>query len=221
MFKFLDFKILKRQGFTLIEILTAITLFTFLIMAALGIYLTSLTKHRQALKSQVVNEDLQYATELMYQDIRKSYLMASGDSDDDLKDDIIYLDHPTKNTVSGSVNATPCAEGVCNQCSITEGTAACKCCLQYHFNSTANRIEMKSKDEPGCNFTAAAPCVPITSSRIVIESFNFDIPVIGEGDIGHELDQPRITILIRARERDDVARTSEITLQTQLLKMRY
>jgi len=197
----LDNKILKKnQSFTLIEILVSITIFTFLIMAALGVYVTSITKHRQALRSQVVNEDLNFATELIYRDIKDSYLKAYCETAFCGNEKTIYLDHPTKKIIGADCVAIAGPNQDCTKCSLAN-TFACECCLQYRFNSTTYQIEIKGIGDSGF--------VPLTSSRVNIEDVTFLIPTVA----GDAQDQPRISISIRARERDDALGTSQIILQ--------
>lgn len=201
MFICLNAKMLKcNKSFTLIEILTSITIFTFLIMAALGIYITSITKHRQALRSQVVNEDLNYATELMYRDIKDSFLMAYCDGAFCNNERTIYLNHPIKKIVGDDCVDLAGPNQDCDRCS-TANTFACRCCLQYRLNSTTDQLEGKGAGD--------ADFVPLTSSRVNIENVNFLIPT-GAGD---QEDQPRVTILIRAREINDSLGTSQVILQ--------
>lgn len=229
MFKTLDFIRSKNQSFTLIELLTSITLFTFLIMAAIGIYLTSITRHQQALRSQVVNEDLQYATEIMARDIRDSYIVGWSDTDGDSSTtEIIYLNHPTKNIVTGvcdPMNPSPLSCEGCNLSTIPSQKPACACCLQYYFNSDPSalpnigRIEIRDKYND-CTFDN--DCPSLTSSRVDIEYLDFildDIrdPVSNPGT--WQEDQPRVTIVIRAREKDDSLDTSDIRLQLTITQM--
>ena len=195
-----------NKSFTLIEILVSITIFTFLIMAALGIYITAITKHRQALRSQVVNEDLNYATEVMYRDIKDSFLMAYCDGLFCNSEKTIYLNHPTKKIVGAACDAIAGPEKDCDKCcntpaQCTVDTFSCRCCLQYRLNSATHKIEVKGAGD--------FDFLPLTSSRVNIEDVNFLIPT-GAGDTQ---DQPRITILIEARERNDTLGTSRIILE--------
>jgi len=201
MFICLNAKMLKcNKSFTLIEILVSITIFTFLIMAALGIYITAITKHRQALRSQVVNEDLNYATEVIYRDIKDSYLKAYCEGAFCGNEKTIYLDHPTKKIVGADCDALAGPNKDCDDCSLTD-TFSCRCCLQYRLNSATHKIEVKGAGD--------FDFLPLTSSRVNIEDVNFLIPT-GAGDTQ---DQPRITILIEARERNDTLGTSRIILE--------
>jgi len=206
MFICLNAKMLKcNKSFTLIEILVSITIFTFLIMAALGIYITAITKHRQALRSQVVNEDLNYATELIYRDIKDSYLKAYCETAFCGNEKTIYLDHPTKKITGDNDGdgTDDCVEkgGIdCRNCSSGD-KFSCECCLQYRFNSSTRQIEIKGIGD--------SDFVPLTSSRVNIENVNFLIST-GAGDTQK---QPRITILIEARERNDTLGTSRIILE--------
>jgi len=88
----------------------------------------------------------------------------------------------------------------CDDCSLTD-TFSCRCCLQYRLNSATHKIEVKGAGD--------FDFLPLTSSRVNIEDVNFLIPT-GAGDTQ---DQPRITILIEARERNDTLGTSRIILE--------
>lgn len=170
----------SSSSFTLIELITSITVFVLLVISTLGIYATSITKHRQVLESQVVNEDLKYAMEMMTRDIRDSSVMASSTDGN-----TIYLFHPTKN-----IDDATCVVG---------GYTGC---LQYKFNNSMWRIEVKGKGD--LNF------VPLTSSKIIVEEVNFFI----DAEVGNSQDQPMTIILIKAKAKNEKGGSSEIILQT-------
>lgn len=98
---------------------------------------------------------------------------------------IIYLYHPTKN-----FNNSECT---------TSGFLGC---LQYKYNSVDKRIEVKGKDDS--NF------VPLTSSNIEVEKLIFNI----DATAGNASDQPKVTILIKAKEKKDSKGQSETSIQT-------
>lgn len=184
MFICLNAKMFKcNKGFTLVEIIVAITIFTLLMLATFGVYLTSFRKHRQALMSQIVNEELQYVIEIISRDIRESYLMARS-----IAEERIFLDHPTKN-----INDATCTPDNC-----------CAGCLQYRFNLANNRIEVQGRGD--ISFVA------LTSPRMEIERVFFNIDTAAYP----APDQPRITILMRAKARADTLGTSRIILQTTI-----
>lgn len=99
---------------------------------------------------------------------------------------ILYLYHPTKNNTNN---------GVCT----TSGFLGC---LQYQYNSVDKRIEVMGKDDS--NF------VPLTSSNIEVEKLIFNIDATG----GNASDQPKVTILIKAKEKKDSKGQSETSIQT-------
>jgi hypothetical protein len=135
-----------------------------------------------ALQTQLVNEDLKYAMEIMGRDIKESYIMASSTDGK-----TIYLNHPTKN-----IDDANCTLG---------GVVGC---LQYKFNSTDGRIEVEGKND--------SDFVPLTSSKIIVESVNFIINATKD----EIKDQPKITISIKAKAKNDPKNLSELLLQTTI-----
>lgn len=176
-----------KKGFTLVEIIVSITIFSLLILATFGVYLSTFRKHRQALMSQIVNEELQYVIETISRDIRESYLMARS-----IAEERILLDHPTKNISDATCDPDNCCAG----------------CLRYRFNAMAYRIEVQGRGD--------GSFIELTSSRIRVESVDFNIPTRDISQPNYFEDQPKVTILIRARATNDTLGTSEAILQTTI-----
>jgi type II secretory pathway pseudopilin PulG len=97
----------------------------------------------------------------------------------------IYLNHPTKNINSPTCKIDNYPNG----------------CLQYRFNSAENRIEVQGEDD--------SDFVPLTSSKIIVEDASFNIDITP----GEVQDQPKITVLIKAKEKNDLQNLSETFLQ--------
>jgi Tfp pilus assembly protein PilW len=102
----------SQSGFTIIELLTAMAVFIFVIVAALGIYATTFQRHYEARGIQLVSEELRFVMELIARDIKDSYVIW-GDTTS------LYLAHPTK-----SKDQQACAQINKDQCLIykIEGT---------------------------------------------------------------------------------------------------
>lgn len=96
----------------------------------------------------------------------------------------IYLNNKTKNVGSN-----------CKPDSLLD-------CLQYRFNSTENQIEAKANGD--------LDFVPLTSSNIVIENFSFYIDTIARDNS----EQPKVTIIIKAKAKNDPQNLSEVSFQT-------
>jgi len=67
----------NQRGFTFIEMITAITIFAFLMIMATGIFQSVVEGQRQAVNAQDVQESIRYAIEVMSKEIRT----AQGDHD--------------------------------------------------------------------------------------------------------------------------------------------
>jgi len=173
-----------KSAFTLIELLISVSIFVIFSMVIMDIYFSSIDRHTVALQIQTVNQELRYAMEVIARDIKDGYLMASKDNNGDGIDQI-YIYHPTKNIDN-------------NNCKISGFTG----CLQYKFNTTEKRIETMGSGD--------SSFVPLTSSRIKVEKVNFYIDDI----VGSTSEQPKVTILISAKEKNDLENQSVIFLQT-------
>ncbi|MDD5552174.1 MAG: hypothetical protein PHI88_03405, partial [Candidatus Pacebacteria bacterium] len=146
----------SKKSFTLIELLTAMAVFIFLITATMGIYVTTIHKHFQAQKIQTVSEELRYAMDLISRDIKNSYVVAIKNGGEDYQ--AIWLAHLTKMT-----------EAQRNTCLASPSENNC---LVYRFNYrdyTGNSCRGTQKQcidskEAGATETYA----PLISSRIKI-----------------------------------------------------
>lgn len=182
--KFSQDSINLKNAFTLIELLVSVSIFVIFTLAIMSIYFSSIERHTVSLQIQTVNEELRYAIEVMTRDIKAGYLMASKDNNSDGNIDQIYIYHPTKNINS-------------NNCKISGVTG----CLQYKFNTVDKRIEVQGNGD--------STFVPLTSSNIIVWKMNFYIDDI----VGSTSEQPKVTILINAREKNDPNDQSNILLQ--------
>lgn len=187
--KFSQDSINLKNAFTLIELLVSVSIFVIFTLAIMSIYFSSIERHTVALQIQTVNEELRYAIEVMTRDIKAGYLMASKDNNSDGNIDQIYIYHPTKNINS-------------NNCKISGVTVGVTGCLQYKFNTVDKRIEVQGNGD--------STFVPLTSSNIIVWKMNFYIDDI----VGSTSEQPKVTILINAREKKDFKDQSKIFLQT-------
>lgn len=181
----------KIKSFTIIELLIAMTVFVFVIISTLTIYTMTIQKHFQARKSQIVNEDLQYAIEVMNADIKNSFVVGEGPVDPPNK--VIYLANKTKSPIY-------------DDCLTTVNDTNC---LVYKIAKDSNnngRIWVKGKGD-------TAGYVELTSSRVTVDydrSF-FDV----DAEALTSKHNPEVTILIVAREKtESLGGLSEIILQT-------
>jgi len=172
----------SKKSFTIIELVMAIGVFTFVVLSALGIYTTTIQKHYDAQKIQLVVEELRYPMEVMAKDIKEGILMY-GDSDE------LYI----ASKRMGEDNFKKCLEKDKSRC------------LVYKIENS----QLKAKFPGETNFS------PLTSSKIeIIDPSKFYIDAASVGSSNFDKDNPKVTILITARAKNDSKEISKITLQT-------
>lgn len=94
-------------GFTLIEMLVAAAIFTFMVIAISGIYAQVLDLQRRAQGAARVQENALYIVETVAREVRVSTI-TSGDTGCDLPDTLtatIVLEHPVNGTVTYAYDA--------------------------------------------------------------------------------------------------------------------
>ena len=197
----LNFKYSKKS-FTIIELLTAIVVFTFVIMATLGIYTITIQRHFQAQKIQTVDEELHYAIEVMARDIKGGYLMGSKDTNTDGKIDKLYI-----------ANQNKLSQDDYNNCLNNPKTYP-NSCLIYKIDTSdgdTNGIWVKYG-------SADSDFVRLTSSKIklVYGSCSFTIFAQVTSDSDPKPDSPLIIIDITALFSSDKEGVSKISLHTSV-----
>jgi prepilin-type N-terminal cleavage/methylation domain-containing protein len=92
-----------QDGFSLIELLVAATVFTFLMTAVGGLFVTALDLQRRGTGILKIEENAQFALESIAREVRVS-TVSSGDTTCDLLDPIatatITIQHPVNGTVT-------------------------------------------------------------------------------------------------------------------------
>jgi hypothetical protein len=152
--------------------------------ATLGIYTVAIQRHYQAQKSQLVNQELRYAMELMSRDIKESFIRDEASSE-------IYL-----------ANLKKLGNDYYNLCMGTD----VKKCLKYKIDSSSDQ----QKNGIWAKGLSDDTDVRLTSPDIEIESPS---RFIANAEAYPAKDNPRVTILIKAKARNDEKGVSEITLQ--------
>ena len=187
---------LKCKSFTLIELVTSVSIFAILTIVVLSLYSTIVTKHRAAVETQMVNDNIRYAMEVMSRDIEEGRIRALMDKNEETgKYTTLVINLSSKNPGSD------CSSNV-------------EDCLKYHFDMNENQLEVKTKDEPNCDFSKTdgeeGDCPAITSSNVIVEDLSF---YIDDSIAGNNDRQPRTTIVIKAKAKNEKTGISGITLQ--------
>lgn len=182
--RFLSIKKFSRRNFTIVELLIAMGIFSFLMVVTFGIYTVAIQRHYDAQKIQAVNQELRYAIELMSRDIKDSRLRGGSSTS-------INLAHKSKLDNQDYFNCVTTATN----------------CLMYQINTSStpenNGIFVKQGTED-------ANPVRLTSQDIeILSGSRFYVDASSAPQ-----DNPKVTILIIAKERNDKKYISRIYLQT-------
>lgn len=90
-----------QRGFSLVELLVAAAVFTFVVSAASGLFVAALDIQRRAIGIQKIEENVQFALESIAREVRVSTI-TSPDSDckQGLLTSTLVIEHPTNGTVT-------------------------------------------------------------------------------------------------------------------------
>ncbi len=179
-------KIFKtKKGFTLVEMLIAVGLFTLIASISLGAILSIFDANRRSRSSKTVVDNLNLSIESMVRTIRfgNSYHgFGNGCDDDDLED-------PQNCSVGGY--------GVATQ---FEGDT-----VVYRFCSTTHDIRWSDDEESDCN-----DMIPITSSDTVVEDAKFYVFNTSTSD----MEQPYVIAVIKGYVGNKPTVQSKFSIQT-------
>jgi len=186
---------MNKNAYTLIEILVAVAIFSFVIAGPTGLFVSSLTGQRKALNSMEIADSVSYALEYVSRTLR----MAKKDLDGSC-------------IISGSNYENPGHDisrirflnyqdpPLCQEFSVNNGQLG----------------ERKSSDEKGENLGLFQPLTPDDLEIILLKFQLF-------GETQEDNFQPRVTILVEIQKKDHPE--SKIRLQTTIsqrnLDVRY
>ena len=187
---------MMNRGFTLIEVMVAVTIFSVVMTVALGSLLAMSESNRRAEALKSVINNLNFSLENMSRSIRTGYNYHCGTGGD------LALPSPQDCTGAGaSYFAYRSADGF-NIAYCLDGTAIKR-------QIVAGGVALSGS----CN---SSNFVPITSSEVLVEALQF--VVIGAQDIAI---QPKTTILLSGSVRLQGAQTSRFDLQTSVTQRLY
>lgn len=203
-----NFKInnFSKKGFTIVELLIAMGVFMFLMVATFGIYTVAIQRHYDAQKSQVVNQDLRYAMELMSRDIKNSLIRSSSF---EASEYFIYLQSKKiKNSEGKDPNRFYIScEGIRSNCLIYKIDSSTN---PDGTPGTCNGIWAKGPYDEGGD-SSCDNYLRLTSQNVqILLGSKFDTGSLS----GDSQENPRVTIFIHAKEKNDKKYISEIYLQT-------
>lgn len=94
---------MKQSGFSLIELLVAATIFTFIVSASTGLFMQALDLQRRATSIQKIEENAQFFSEAIAREVRVSVVTSSDTSctpPDPLATNTLVIQHPVNGTVT-------------------------------------------------------------------------------------------------------------------------
>lgn len=170
---------LQSGGFTLLELVISIGIFTLILLIIVGLYTRFMFTQRRDIGEQTIQEEFRFALELFNREARtafaSTFALPNGTEQSSVGESIVFR----------------------NQNGI---------CVQYRLNHEAGRFERaENTSEADDCFGAGYPdsaFVSLTGAEIVIDRLRFDIPpgIYEEGQDNLRR-QGYITLMIEARAR--------------------
>ena len=178
---------INNKSFTLIEILVAVTIFSLVVAAGSGIFISSISGQQKSLAFQKVLSESSYVMEYVSRSLRMAQ-----------KDDI-EINGVTKNCLSGdkvNYEITPSGKGIKFRNYKNE-------CQEFYLDTSAKQLK-ESKDEVE-NY--------LTSEKLEVLAFNINL--LGQSQ--EDSKQPRVTIFLDIKTRGQRAQTQyEMKIQTTI-----
>lgn len=195
----LNFKKNNQKGFTLVEIMVSLAIFTMVAMVALGAYLNILSASRKAQTLKTATNNVNFALESISREMRVGSLYSCFNSLGDLH---TALDLGTNNTLPGFGTSCPNGGSVIafnsSKVSNTGPQAPCNLVYVYYFGpiSAINpNITIKKAEQSACGADIADDTyVPIISPDAVIDEYEVRIITASHPVTGP---QPRATLRIK------------------------
>lgn len=178
-----------QRGFTIIELMVAVTLFAFVAVTMIGAMLAVVDGNRKARATVAAMDNLNFALESMSREIRV------GSSYD----------------CSGLIKTTPSETGDCaNGSPILGILSSNNDVLVYRFNAAEGSIERCGSIGTSCpDATDDNQYIRMTGSNVVIDRLTFHTQ--GSGSADNE--QPRVTMIIEGTA-GDLKANSGFSIQT-------
>lgn len=183
----------KTGGFTIIELLVAVSIFAIVMTTAVGTLIAVIRAGSSAQSSQALTTNLSFALDIMTRELRTGYRYYCDDdveSGDDLESG--YLD---------------CVNGA-SAVAVTDSETGYR--VGYRLNGTA--IEQRVDDVDG---GITGSWIPITSSQVVIEDLQFIIEGSTPLESGDQV-QPSIRVLLHGKATDTLTEESEFFIQSSV-----
>ncbi len=195
----------NQRGFTLIEMIVSLGVFSVVVTTAVGAMLVLIATNQQLQAEQSVMTNLAFALDTMTREMRTGYnyycdsqpnYSAGGPNNifDDANDHESLLGTNTADCATGRPTGRQ-LQGVSfyeGGDSLTGATGARR--ILYFFDEDANTIYRRVGNDPK---------QAIVSSGLVVQDAQFYVTGSNPLSVGSDTEQPSITIYIEAQEKDD------------------
>lgn len=202
---------IRGRGFTLIEILVSVALFSVVMVVALGalLALSSATRRAEAINTAVNN--LASALDTMTRNIRTGteYYCGSGGAGNNTNNCTLAPQF-TFLSADGANAVTYCLSDNGSTCDYSGSTAAALTCATGKSCSILRCITAKGS-------VCAGPYLPLTTPEINVSFLGFTVTGAARGD----QTQPRVTILMSGSIPVTATQTSTFNLQTTVTQRIY
>lgn len=193
-------KIEKQEGYSLLEIMVALGLFSFLIIISLNIFYSINRSQNSAVSSQNIQENLRFFLEALSKEVRQAVR-----SDGSCSTDRIYKIY-NRGTIGGNSNVLFFKK-------ISSGK---EYCIAYYLDN--NRIKVRKIEKPSNNIIADDY---ITARETQITNFNFEIFDNLITNLSGNEYQPRVNFVIQAGAGAQQFSRQPIIIQTTISSRTY
>jgi len=178
-------------GFSMIELLVAVSIFAIVMTTAVGTLIAVIRAGSSAQSAQALTTNLSFVLDIMTRELRTGYMY--------------YCDDDVESGGSLESSYQDCASGA-SAIAFTDSETGDR--VGYQLNGTA--IEQRIDDTDG----GSTGWIPITSAQVVIEDLQFVVEGGAPGAID-EL-QPRIRVLLHGKATDTLTEESEFFIQSSV-----
>lgn len=197
----------KNSGFTLIEMIVSLGVFSIVVTTAVGALLMLISTNQQLQAEQSVMTNLSFALDTMTREIRTglNYYCADSSGGDNLvfANDHETLASSTKDCVNGRMGSKQGISFFEGGSSLSQGSDRR---ILYYYDADLRTILRKLGDgDPES----------IVSSGLIIEDVQFYVTGSSKLKDGGDTDQPTVTVYIVATEKED-ADSKRYYLQTTI-----
>ena len=191
----------KQEGFTLIEMLVAMAIFSTIIGIITGIFITGIRQQKMALDSQIVLNQTSYALEYMGRALRLAKKEVSPPNC--LSQSGLNYEIPVEYQIEGNENLGTGLKFI----NILESDDNYKC-QEFYLDSTSKQLKYKRGGNPPLD---------LTSNKLEITSLKFDLVGKSQGDVLNPDNlQPRTTIFLEIKGKGTLEGSPKIKIQTSI-----